>query len=249
MNPRSTLTELADVLRAYDAARPRSQQAHPGPSELGTPCLRQLAYKIIAAPRRATTSVAWAPFQGVAIHAEMEKVLTFWNAHCGYQRWIIEARVDCGDGITGTSDAYDADTRTVVDWKVTGATAITNLVAARNANKPLGEQVKHDYRVQAHLYGLGHANAGRSVEYVRLVFLARHHQYAASAEWTEPYNERIALAALDRYHLLRDAVLSLGDAAPRALPAVPADPGDACSWCPYLRPGAPADHQGCPGNS
>src|SRR5690606_36102890 len=52
--PPSTVDEMRAVLTALDASRPRSRQTALGPSELGTPCQRQLAYKLAGVPRQPT---------------------------------------------------------------------------------------------------------------------------------------------------------------------------------------------------
>lgn len=111
-----------------------------------------------------------------------------------------------------------------------------------------------EYRTQAHLYGLGHHNAGRPVRFVRLVLLARSHDYSESVEWTEEYREDIAVDALTRFYNIRDQVVNL-DAArlPERLSWIPAAAGEACKWCPFRRPtppdGAPVDATGCEGDT
>jgi hypothetical protein len=249
MTAPSTIAELRDVLIAYDASRPRSMQTRLGPSELGTPCQQQMARKLVGAPRRPVTEPTWAPFQGTAVHAEMEKVLEFWNGQLGRKRWIIEEDLHMDDEIHGHGDAYDTDTDCVVDWKHSGITGIKKLLAAKRAGKPPREQVKAEYRVQAHLYGLGHARKGRDVKLVRLVFLARDWQYSSSAEWTEEYNPDIAFWALSRYYGLKDAIAGLNvPANPQAITAISANPGEACSFCPFHRAGQPSGWDGCAGD-
>src|SRR5690606_10389784 len=172
--PPSTVAEMRDVLTSLDASRPRSRQTRLGPSELGTPCQRQLAMKLAGIPRRpADKRPPWAPMQGTAIHALMEEALRYHNARLGRQRWVIEERLQIDAEIAGHGDAYDTDTGTVVDWKYVGTTALRDL----RRNVPNEQLVKPDYRVQAHLYGYGHERAGRQVRWVRLVFLARSHDF------------------------------------------------------------------------
>jgi hypothetical protein len=246
--PPSTVRELRDVLIAYDASRPRTMQTRLGPSELGTPCRQQIARKLAGAPRRPVTEPTWAPFQGTAVHAEMEKVLAFWNAQLGRERWLAEDDLQIDDEIRGHGDAYDTDTDTVDDWKHVGTTALKKLRAARRAGKPPAEQVSPEYRVQAHLYGVGHERKGRPVKFVRLVLLARSWQYDDSDEWTEPYQPEIAFRALDRYYATKDLLGVLDVAAnPDLITAIQATPGDACKWCPFHRPGQPSNWAGCTG--
>ncbi|WP_194821275.1 hypothetical protein [Micromonospora sp. S-DT3-3-22] len=254
--PPSTVDEMREVLTQLDSSRPRSQQTRLGPSELGTPCQRQIAMKLVGVARQPEDKrPPWAPMQGTAVHGLMEEALRFHNAQLGRQRWLIEEKltVDPGlpdvDPITGHGDAYDLDAQMVVDWKYTGVTALR---AVKRKTVPNDQLVKPEYRVQAHLYGRGHERAGRPVRYVRLVFLARSHDYADSAEWTEEYRPDIAEWAVDRFYATHDLIgvngLNLA-ANPELWPAVPATPGKACDWCPFRRVGGPADATGCPGDT
>lgn len=255
--PPSTVAELRQILIDYDASRPRSLQKRLGPSELGTPCQQQMARKLAGAPRRPINAPTWAPFQGTAVHAEMEKVVAHWNRQLGRERWLAEddLEVDPGlpdvEGIRGHGDAYDLDHQMVVDWKHVGITALTKLRTAKRLNKPIDQQVSPEYRVQAHLYGRGHERKGRPVEHVRLVLLARSWQYDDSDEWTEPYDPDIAYLAIDRYYATVQLLDDLDVAAnPMLIAAVPASPSkDACHWCPFNRPGQPSGWDGCAGDT
>lgn len=259
--PVSTVAEMRDVLTALDANRPRSQQTSLGPSELGTPCQRQIAMKLAGLPRQPEDKrPPWAPMQGTAMHVLMEEALRFHNAQLGRERWIVEERlvIDPGlpgidsdrpgvDPICGHGDAFDTDTGTVVDWKYVG---VTTLREVKRKTIPNEQLVKPDYRVQAHLYGYGHERAGREVRWVRLVFLARSHDYADSAEWTERYDPDIAIRAIARYYATLDLIANLAlDRNPTLWAATPAAPGKSCDWCEFRRPGGPADGTGCPGNT
>lgn len=252
--PPSTVAEMREVLNDLDGSRPRSRQTRLGPSELGTPCQRQIAMKLAGVPRQPEDKrPPWAPMQGTAMHGLMEEALRFHNTQLGRERWIVEEKlvVDPGlpdvDPITGHGDAFDVDHGMVVDWKYVGVTALREVKRKTVPNEQL---VKPEYRVQAHLYGRGHERAGRDVRYVRLVFLARSHDYADSAEWTEPYDRDIAFRAIDRYYATVQLLIDLNLAAnPGLWAVVPAVPGKACDWCPFRRVGGPADATGCPGNT
>ena len=248
--PPSTVAELRDVLIGYDASRPRTMQVRLGPSELGTPCQQQIARKLAAAPRRPVDAPMWAPFQGTAVHAEMEHVVAHWNTALGRQRWLAEDSLTIDEEIRGHGDAYDLDTHMVVDWKHTGTTALKKLGQAKRAGRPPAAQVSQEYRVQAHLYGLGHERKGRPVRWVRLVLLARSWQFDDSDEWTEQYDPEIAFKAMDRYYATKELLAALDVAAnPEMVTAVPVTPSsDACKWCPFHRPGKPTDWAGCAGD-
>lgn len=254
--PPSTVGELRQVLIDYEANRPRSMQKALGPSELGTPCQQQIARKLLGAPRRPITAPTWAPFQGTAVHASMEEVVGWWNTQLGRQRWLAEDRlqVDPGlpgiDPIEGNGDAYDLDHQMVVDWKHVGKTALNKLCTAKRLGKPPKEQVSQEYRIQAHLYGLGHAKKGRPVKYVRLVLLARDYDYDRSDEWTEAYNPDIAFWAIDRYFATHELIEALDVARqPENIVHVPSAPSpEACHWCVFRRPGEPSSWDGCGGH-
>jgi hypothetical protein len=247
--PPSTLDVVRDMLTRYEAARPRTVQTTLGPSELGTPCDRQIALKL-AGVQRHERGLPWAPMCGTAVHGLMEDVLRAENERLGRERWIIEQKVKLDDELSGHGDAYDADHALVVDWKYTGTTARRK---ATRRTVPNAELVSRDYRVQAHLYGLGHANAGRPVRFVRLVLLARSHDFGESVEWTEEYRPDIAVDAMTRFYAIRDKTTNL-DAArhPERLAEIDAAPGEACKWCPFRRPpvvgGKPVDATGCVGD-
>jgi hypothetical protein len=245
--PPSTLDEIEGALARYESSRPRSVQRTLGPSELGTPCRRQIALKLAGVQRHERGGLPWAPMCGTAVHSLMESVLEAENERLGRPRWIIEETVHLDDELKGHGDAFDTDHGLVVDWKYTGTTARRK---ARRRNVPNAELVSTEYRVQAHLYGLGHANAGRDVRYVRLVMLARSHDFRESVEWTEEYDERIAVDAMTRFYATRDEMTNMDGARfPERLAAIEATPGEACKWCPFQRPGPEVDATGCAGNT
>lgn len=248
MLPPSTVAEMRDVLADLDDSRPRSMQTTLGPSELGTPCQRQIAMKLAGIPRQLPDArPAWAPMQGTAMHTLMEEALRYHNTKLGRPRWLIEEKLQIDHEVSGHGDAFDTDFGMVVDWKYVG---VTTLKKAKRKTVPNEELVSQDYRVQAHLYGYGHARAGRDVRWVRLVLLARSHMYDDSTEWTEAYRPEIAIWALDRYYATQDLINHLDlTNNPTLWPAVPAVSGDSCSWCPFRRQGGPADDTGCPGNT
>lgn len=248
--PPSTLDEMRNALTLYENSRPRTVQKTLGPSELGTPCDRQIAMKL-AGVQRHERDLPWAPMCGTAVHGLMEEVLRAENARLGRERWVIEQKVQLDDELSGHGDAFDTDWGMVVDWKYTGTTARRK---ASRRSVPNDQLVSMEYRTQAHLYGLGHSNAGRPVRFVRLVLLARSHDFSESVEWTEEYREDIAVDAMTRFYAIRDRILEL-DAArlPERLQWIDATPSDTnCKWCPFLRrtqPGHVAvDATGCEGN-
>jgi hypothetical protein len=191
----------------------------------------------------------------------MEDVVAFWNRQEGRERWLAEDRltvIEAAPGldgyeypaVEGNGDAFDLDHDMVVDWKYVGNTALDKLRAGKRLGKHPKDQVSAEYRVQAHLYGMGHANKGRDVRHVRLVLLARSWKYDDSDEWTEAYDEAIARAAIDRYWSTVDLVHELGGTnASDLITVVPATPGkDVCKWCPFYAPGRPTSWASCAGD-
>jgi len=218
---------------------PRSQQAAIGPSEVGEPCARRLAYKLLGIPRSATESDPWRATVGTAAHAWLADALTLANTELGYTRWIVEDRVTINEDLAGSCDAYDTQTGTVVDWKIVGPTSMKKY----KRGDP-GQQ----YRTQVHLYGAGHANAGRVVNHVAIVFLPAAGELTDAIIWTEPFDQGVADTALLRLNLLRAAATNTRDAGAflAQLPKTPA-PGYGCRYCPWISHGSNDLAAGCPG--
>lgn len=242
--PPSTIADLRAILVEFEANSARTLQVTPGPSEIAVACDRRLAYRTLSTPERPDGRVKWAPLIGTAVHALIADALIADNAAAEGDerawRWLVEERVSPDASISGSCDAYDMATDTVVDWKVVGPTSL-----AKYRRHGPGPQ----YEGQIHLYGRGWQRAGRKPKWVRIVFLARVGKYDDSYEWTAPYDRRAADAILDRLYrviaLTGDLKLADNDA---LWAAVPATPGDACRYCPYYRRGTPADATGCPGD-
>lgn len=228
---------------------PRSRQREIGPSEAGSPCHRRIGYKMAGTPAVNESGVAWKPAVGTAVHAMFADIVARAEAdRAGTdlygQRWHVEQRVSAGeygpDGVTldGNCDLFDAWTGTSIDWKFTTRSQI------RSHYRPHGPG--DQYRTQAHLYGYGWARAGHPVAHVAVVFLTRDGEYTDRYVWHEPYDEQVALGALDRLsqtaHLLRD----LGPDV--ALPLLPVAESF-CSNCPWFARGATDPPRSCPGVS
>lgn len=238
--PPSTVAELRGVLIDFDANSARSRQTAIGPSEIGVPCDRRLAYRLREIPTHPDGRVPWAPMVGTAVHAMIAAALTEANTAEGKQRWLIEERVNPDESISGSCDCYDTDTDTVIDWKVVGPTRLDGY----RRHGP-GQQ----YETQIHLYGRGWQRAGRRPQHVRIVFLPRSTDFDDAYEWTAPYSRPVADLALDRVYELITLTRELEvDTHPEAWAKVPAQPDRLCRWCPYFRRGGEADATGCPGD-
>ena len=208
---------IADAIRA----QPRTLQTTIGPSEIGVPCPRAILHKLAGTPDPRAGEAAWRPAVGTAIHAQLER---WFRPHA---RYLVEERVTIGyhggQDIAGTCDLYDLETATVVDWKTCSASKLK----AYKANGPSPQ-----YRVQAHLYGLGILRSTQHVpEHVAVFWLMRDGDLNKrdTHVWTEPFNPVVALDALHRLDALHAELRLIGlDAAlDQYQPCT--DPW--CGWC------------------
>lgn len=209
--------QLRGVIEHAITHSPRSLQKRIGPSEIGTPCDHCLAAKL-AGWDQTDDGVAWLPFVGTAVHAELERLLTDHeinrNAlHTTGTRWLSEHRVTVGKiggvDITGSTDLFDTAAGATFDWKVVGESTL---------RKARTHGPSATYRVQAHLYGRGWVAAGHDVRTVAIWYLPRNDANGIDRGhlWSEPYDEQIALDALDRANRLHanlTALASISDAA------------------------------------
>jgi hypothetical protein len=77
---------------------PRSLQVGLGPSEIGEPCARKLAQKIMHEPKT-NEGDPLPSVMGTAGHSWMEDALDLFNSHLGYQRFIPEGEVEIAPGV------------------------------------------------------------------------------------------------------------------------------------------------------
>lgn len=240
--PEPVVPRLASILERHQQGFARSKQRHIGPSEIGVDCDRALAYRMFAPDRIET--LKWAPLLGTWAHAGIAEALAQENRLLKRERYLIERRVSVSTelGITGQVDAYDQDTDEVIDWKLTGKTRMAHYI--KHGPGPT-------YRIQAHLYGLGWRNEGKTPTSVRVVFLPKWSASIDDAwEWAEPFNPALAEDALRRLSRVKFLATTVAvEAEPRNFSLIPANEGDECTYCPFRRSGGPADASGCPGNT
>ncbi|MFB4276062.1 hypothetical protein ACBJ59_12260 [Nonomuraea sp. MTCD27] len=236
----SIATNVVQTVKQAGQNAPRSLQRTIGPSEIGTPCVRRLAYKLCDWPEVNKDGDPWASIIGTAVHAWMEDTYKAENERLGVERYVIERRLHIRGNIYGNADLFDRSTGCNIDWKCVGEDRLKKY----RKDGP-GEQ----YRIQAHLYGLGQENAGEHVNDVSVVFLPRGGRIDGLHVWCEPYDRNVALAALERL----DNVLTLlhvpdfdPGVNPNAFGAFPTS--DAfCTFCPWFAPGSKDASKGCPG--
>lgn len=207
------------VRHAADNA-PRNLQKAIGPSEIGHPCPRQVAMKVAGVTPNPSWLDPMPSILGVAFHNWMENNLDL-------SEWIPEHRVHVdGRGLWGHSDAYHIPTRTVVDWKLLGATMWRDWT---------GGYVNGTYKVQAHSYGKGFVRAGYPVDRVAVAVFCRAKPLQDLYVWSEPWDQSVADQALLRLEAIKTYVASSGASDGNRAPLLAIDPvaGDGCYFCPF----------------
>lgn len=235
--------ELLHIITDAIVNAPRSQQVAIGPSEVGHDCPRRIGYKLLNTPEK-EGEPNWKATVGTAVHAWLEDVFNKDNENQvirseGFTRWIIEAKVVpgaiLGDDIPGHCDLFDRVTGTVVDWKTCGPTQLK-----KYKSQGPGQQ----YRFQAHLYGRGWQRRGQDVRRVAVMFLPRNGELRDAYFWSEPYDEQVAVNALQRADGIALAARALGTNALAIL-----DTADAfCTLCPFYTARSTDLIVGCPGH-
>lgn len=232
--------DLTQIVRWCESSSERSMQTAIGPSEIGVDCLRRIGYRVAGTPECNTVADPWFAVVGTSVHAWLGGAIDAWQevelgrpAGGPNPRYLVEQRVRMSDTVAGSCDLFDVDTGTVVDHKIVGASSLKKY----RDNGP-----SNQYRTQVHLYGYGHTRAGRTVNEVAIAFFPRSSYLSDMHIWSEPYDQQIAIKALNRLDTVRTVTAAAG---PTALPATPDPVG--CTWCDFYRPGRPADATGCPG--
>jgi hypothetical protein len=195
---------LLEKLKRQDSERPRSTQVYVGPSEIGG-CQRRMWYRINGVAKTNNDTLNLAANMGTAIHTMIE------SAFAGDERYLIESKF-VKDDLVGHVDLIDTETKTVWDWKTTTKSGLSYFPSAAQ-------------REQVQLYGyLANAN-GVQIDFVGLVAIARDGSEEDIVEHYEPYNEEMALAALARYHSVKE----------QFEPPAPEKDADFCAkYCPYF---------------
>ena len=242
--PAQVGTELLQLIAQRIEFHPRSLQTAIGPSEIGHSCARRIGYKLAGHPERSDQPPNWKATVGTAVHTWMEEMLDDDNLSyaertgSGEERWFIETRVNVGDingvDIEGSCDVFDRVTGTVIDWKTNGPGMLKKYKKAQS----------DEYRAQAHLYGRGWQRKGLAVRNVMIIHLPRNGELSEAHVWQEPYDEQVAIDALERATGIAVTIDALGDAAFPMLPTADAF----CRNCPFFRFGSTDLKTGCPGH-
>lgn len=231
------INELGEEIRnnITDAGNssPRSKQRAIGPSEVGAPCIRRMGYRLLET-EPTNEPDTWLAQIGTWVHAGLASVYEAINATMDEPRYLIEQRVQITKDLAGSADLFDLKTKTVLDWKVVGDTSL---------KKYKKEGPSNQYRVQAHLYGMGFFNEGYEVENVAIVFLPRGGNLRQMHIWSEAFDPITAMEGIER---MRKAKEVIEMAEERALEIMPTD-ASLCHYCPYFLPASTHLAVGCPG--
>lgn len=233
---------LTEIIMWQAARAPRSLQQNIGPSEIGSPCDRQIAYRVAGIPEVNLRQDPWAAIIGTAIHRWLQEAVDQWvNLQDGPQRLFTEIELDLDSLITGHCDLYDAETETVIDWKTVGPNALKDVEAGR---------ISVGYMIQTQIYGYLFVQQNIPVKRVALVFIPRASSLNRLRVWSAVYDETVALTALERVYRIASEVINwdLLNQSHRWA-SVSAEGGDHCGFCPWFEAHrlTDADATGCPG--
>lgn len=247
---REIATRLREIFYSYvnrNARDNRSAQTTLGPSEIGSPCDRQLAMKLMGVPA-VNPQESWAPFVGTAVHASLAEMFEWANgANSG--RFAVEMPLTFGSSVVprGTGDLLDRVLFMFLDHKLMGKYSLKKLI----------EQGPSDeYRVQLHTYAYGAEKAGEKVKEIALVGWPREESSLQNLYvHVEPYDRQIALDAIARVERLHREVQGRLGTVPTNVfvsenpleVAQTFDTGDACRWCPFHNKADKRFTRGCPG--
>lgn len=227
-------SEIIRNIHAYANSRPRSLQLAVGPSQVGTPCARELAFQVAKVDVARDIHDPWPSIVGTATHAWLADAMEYANSQALLegrpQPWHIERKVDVGLGLKGSCDAMHEPTGTVFDWKILGETQHRKYASGEMSEK---------YETQADCYGLGYERAGFEVKRVAIAMFRRAGRLSDLHIWSKPYDRTNALRALKRLQTVQKIIAS-GVEPMR----IPANPGNACYWCSWR---GPAEDGFCPG--
>jgi len=176
---------LVKSLHEKENKRGRSTQVQIGPSELGG-CRRKVWYRLNNQPETNDNEIKLAAIMGTAIHSAIESALA------DNQDVLLEKTVEY-DGMKAHVDCFIPGTGDVVDWKTT---KVKNL-----SYFPTQQQ---RWQVQVYGYLISKSGLGK-VQTVNLVAIPRDGDERDILVHSEPYDEAIALEALNWLAAIRTA--------------------------------------------
>lgn len=234
--------KLIEIIRYVDETAPRSQQVEIGPSEMGIECDARIG-RILAGHKRVNFQMdPWASIVGTSIHRWLEDAVAIYQQEVNdpeVAQWVTEMKVVVDEMISGHTDLWDGED--VIDYKSTGPDVQRKM-------QQHGPPIEH--KVQAHIYGYARTQMGFKVRDVVDVFLPRAGWLKDMYIWREPYDESVAVAAIDRVYAIGALLLELDVLAdPHKWADVPRETSK-CWYCPFYVDRSSEqgpDETGCPG--
>jgi hypothetical protein len=214
--PFDVTTMLIKQVKEYSAWSPRSQQTIIGASEIGTPCSRRLAYKLLNVEPVNTDTEPWPAIVGTSVHSYLER------AFRKNPDYMTEVKVELQPWTKGTADLVHIPSKTVIDHKVVGVTAL---------KKYKSEGMSQQYRVQLNMYALGLRLQDIEIDTIAIMFWSRSGMMRDAFSISEPYDETLVDEMLKRF----DAIKAMTELGTSALPLIPTTPTN-CVYCPNFFP-------------
>jgi hypothetical protein len=209
-------------IKDFDANQGRSLQRIIGPSQVGVPCPRALAYMASAVEPLVGNSDPWPAIVGTALHNWCDL------AFKGHPEFLTNLSIRVGP-MPGKADLYHIPTGTLIDLKFPGNTAFQSYSGHGPEDSYWWSGLGSQYRVQLQCYGAGVQAQGRPVRKVALFVAGKAKPLPTAVMVGWDYDPAVVTWALER----RAAAYTLRAAGvdPRAVTATP-EP-KICYFCEY----------------
>ena len=112
--------DMTKLIMHAAATSTRSQQTRIGPSEMGHPCMRKLAYKALDHPKTNTNTDPLPSIIGTGGHLWLADAIE----RVGGGRYLSETRLNVSGSVSGHCDVLDLHLKTVEDFKFPAPTAM-----------------------------------------------------------------------------------------------------------------------------
>ena len=226
------LNEIKRDIISFAGNSKRSNQKALGASEISGKCDRRLAYRMLGI-EKVNFKDPWYSIIGTSVHAWLENCYKAKNKELGYNRYLIEHKVNFHTGLSGRLDLYDTATLSIRDWKTSGDSVLKEARLAPN-------EVYTDQLCQ---YALGLIKKGYDVKWLEIIFLPRNNTLSKAVIQRFPFDIERARAILARHDAIKKVVKINGKG---ALYLLPTD-ASGCFYCPFYLSGSPLLSEGCPG--
>lgn len=234
---------MIDIIQWEDKRNPRSHQVLIGPSEIGDPCKRRIAYRLAQTEPCNVDFDTWPAIVGTAIHRWLETAITNWDKARGRSEWLTETTLVVNDFVEGHADLYWTEHQCVIDHKTQGPDIF---------RKTKKDGPAPGYVIQAQIYGYGFEMAGYPVKKVALTFFSRAGWLKDMYVWSADYDRTVAEDALQRvFDIATESVRLDVLNKSHAFNLIEATPSNSCGMCDWYnsakQPDQGADEFGCPG--